>query len=364
MKPDLHRFPLLVAWEMTRACLLAYLHCRASAEPNPLPGELSTEEGLRLLRELSTYTPKPILLPTGGDPLARPDLFLLLEEAQRLGLKVGITPAVTPRLTREVVARFKALGVHQMAISLDGASPEAHDGFRGVEGTFALALKALDWAREVGLMTQVNTTVSRRTWQELPGIPEILAEKGVATWEVFFLVPVGRGALLDQLSPEEYEEGHAPPLRPLPPPPLQGAHHRGPHVLPGGPGEAEGGRGGQGLGGGGTGSPPLRRLRLCFRLLHGGGLPFRLPSPVGRKRAGTPPFGDLTGKPPFPGASQQGAPQGEVRPLRVPGDMRGKPGPGLGGNRGLPGLGSPVRLHPQRTNAPGLWLGEEAIITL
>jgi len=55
-------------------------------------------------------------------------------------------------------------------------------------------------------MTQVNTTVSRRTWQELPGIAEILAEKGVATWEVFFLVPVGRGALLDQLSPEEYEE--------------------------------------------------------------------------------------------------------------------------------------------------------------
>jgi MoaA/NifB/PqqE/SkfB family radical SAM enzyme len=206
MKPDLHRFPLLVAWEMTRACLLACLHCRASAEPDPLPGELSTEESLKLLRELATYTPKPILLPTGGDPLARPDLFLLLEEAQRLGLKVGITPAVTPRLTREVVARFKASGVHQMAISLDGASPKAHDGFRGVEGTFALALKALDWAREVGLMTQVNTTVSRHTWRELPGIAEILAAKGVATWEVFFLVPVGRGALLDQLSPQEYEE--------------------------------------------------------------------------------------------------------------------------------------------------------------
>ncbi|WP_018110797.1 TIGR04053 family radical SAM/SPASM domain-containing protein [Thermus igniterrae] len=205
MKPDLHRFPLLVAWEMTRACLLACVHCRASAEPDPLPGELTTEEGLRLLRELATYTPKPILLPTGGDPLARPDLFLLLEEAQRLGIKVGITPAVTPRLTREVVARFKALGVHQMAISLDGASPEAHDGFRGVPGTFALALQALDWAREVGLLTQVNTTVSRRTVGELPGIARILAEKGVATWEVFFLVPVGRGALLEQLSPEEYE---------------------------------------------------------------------------------------------------------------------------------------------------------------
>lgn len=206
MKPDLHRFPLLVAWEMTKACLLACQHCRASAVPDPLPDELSTAEGLKLLRELATYTPKPILLPTGGDPLARPDLFLLLEEAQRLGLKVGITPAVTPRLTREVVARFRELGIHQMAISLDGASPETHDGFRGVPGTFALALKALTWAKEVGLMTQVNTTVTRRTAKELPGIAKILSEKGVATWEVFFLVPVGRGALLEQLSPEGYEE--------------------------------------------------------------------------------------------------------------------------------------------------------------
>jgi radical SAM protein with 4Fe4S-binding SPASM domain len=206
MRPDFSRYPLLVAWEMTQACPLVCQHCRASAVAEPPPGELSTEEGLRLLRELATYTPKPILLPTGGDPLSRPDLFLLLEEARRLGLKVGITPAVTPRLTREVVERFKALEVHQMAISLDGASAEVHDGFRGVPGTFQRALEALDWAREVGLMTQVNTTVTRLTRKELPGIAEILLEKGVATWEVFFLVPVGRGALLNQPSPEEYEE--------------------------------------------------------------------------------------------------------------------------------------------------------------
>ncbi len=206
MRPDFARFPFLVAWEMTRACPLACRHCRASAIPEPLPGELSTQEALALLRELATYTPKPILLPTGGDPLSRPDLWLLLEEARRLGLKVGITPAVTPRLTRETVHRFKELGVHQMAISLDGASPEVHDGFRGVPGTFARALEALDWAREVGLPTQVNTTVTRLTKDELPGIAQILKAKGVLTWEVFFLVPIGRGALLAQLSPEEYEE--------------------------------------------------------------------------------------------------------------------------------------------------------------
>ncbi len=205
MKPDFNRYPLLVAWETTHACLLACKHCRASAEPDPLPGELTTEEGFGLLDQLAAFEHKPVLLPTGGDPLQRKDLFLMLERARGLGIKVGITPAVTPLLTRQVVERFKALDVHQMAISLDGGSAESHDGFRGVPGTFDHALQALDWARELGLPTQVNTTVTRLTVEELPGIADILARKGVATWEVFFLVPVGRGALLNQLSADEYE---------------------------------------------------------------------------------------------------------------------------------------------------------------
>ena len=142
MRPDFNRYPLLVAWEMTHACDLACKHCRASAEPDPVPGELSTQEALSLLRELATFTPKPILLPTGGDPLKRSDLWLLLEESARLGLKIGITPAVTPLLTREAIGRFKDLGVHQMAISIDGASAAVHDTFRGVPGTFQRALDA------------------------------------------------------------------------------------------------------------------------------------------------------------------------------------------------------------------------------
>ena len=65
---DFARYPYLVAWEMTHACLLACRHCRASAEPHPLPGELTTEEGLRLVEEVATYHPKPLLLLMGGDP--------------------------------------------------------------------------------------------------------------------------------------------------------------------------------------------------------------------------------------------------------------------------------------------------------
>lgn len=205
-RPDFARYPYLVAWEVTNACLLACRHCRASAMPHPLPGELSTEEGLRLIEEIATYTPKPLLLLTGGDPLARPDLFLLIERAHALGVKVGLTPAATPLLTREAILRFKEAGVTRLALSLDGATPKTHDRFRGEEGTFQKTLEALDWAREVGLPTQVNTTVTRDTWPEIQTLPDLLAAKGVVLWSVFFLVPVGRGALLKSLSAREFEE--------------------------------------------------------------------------------------------------------------------------------------------------------------
>ncbi|WP_337845470.1 TIGR04053 family radical SAM/SPASM domain-containing protein [Thermus sp.] len=205
-RPDFARYPYLVAWEVTNACLLACRHCRASAAPHPLPGELSTEEGLRLIEEVATYRPKPLLLLTGGDPLARADLFLLIGRARELGFKVGLTPAATPLLTREMVARLKEAGVTRLALSLDGASPETHDAFRGERGTFERTLKALAWAKEAGLPTQVNTTVTRDTWPEIRALPDLLKEMGVVLWSLFFLVPVGRGALLKQLSAKAFEE--------------------------------------------------------------------------------------------------------------------------------------------------------------
>lgn len=205
-RPDFAQYPYLVAWEVTHACLLACRHCRASAEPHPLPGELTTEEGLRLIEEVATYRPKPLLLLTGGDPLARKDLLVLLRRARVLGLKVGLTPAATPLLTREMVFRLKEAGVTRLALSLDGGSAETHDAFRGERGTFARTLEALSWAREAGLPTQVNTTVTRENWPEIQALPDLLTEKGVVLWSLFFLVPVGRGALLRQLSAKQFEE--------------------------------------------------------------------------------------------------------------------------------------------------------------
>ena len=153
--------PLLVIWEVTQACDLACAHCRASAAPERNPGELTTAEGYRLLDQIRSFG-DPLMVFTGGDPLKRPDLFDLIGYSVRLGLRTNVTPSATPLLTAAAIERFRDAGVARMAISVDGADAAAHDGFRGVAGSFDRALFALEHARRIGLDTQFQTTVTRR----------------------------------------------------------------------------------------------------------------------------------------------------------------------------------------------------------
>ncbi|MCC7174900.1 MAG: TIGR04053 family radical SAM/SPASM domain-containing protein [Bryobacterales bacterium] len=196
--------PLLVIWEVTQACDLACVHCRASAEPRRHPEELTTEEGFRLLSEVRAFG-EPLMIFTGGDPLKRPDIFELLSESVRLGLRTTITPSATPLLTREAVASIQRAGVSRMALSLDGADEISHDGFRGVHGSFHRTLASLAEARRLGLETQVNTTVTRRNLTQLEQMARLVGEHEARLWSVFFLVVTGRALEADDLRAEEYE---------------------------------------------------------------------------------------------------------------------------------------------------------------
>ncbi|HEX4919554.1 MAG TPA: radical SAM protein, partial [Candidatus Bathyarchaeia archaeon] len=83
-------------WETTRACSLACQHCRASAQTDPLPGELTTAEGLRLIDHVTSFgRPFPVIVFTGGDPLMRRGIFELLSYATDSGVRVALSPAVT-----------------------------------------------------------------------------------------------------------------------------------------------------------------------------------------------------------------------------------------------------------------------------
>lgn len=197
--------PLMFYYEVTLACDLVCKHCRALAQEQPAPGELSTEQAKKLLEQAASFPRKPTLVFTGGDPLKRPDLLELIRHASALGLQPALTPSATPLATREAFEQVRAAGIRHLGVSLDGVDAATHDAFRGVEGSFQRTLQMLDFARELKMPVQVNTTVTRRNVAQLDAISDLLAAHGIAMWSVFFLVPVGRGIEEQRISPAEYE---------------------------------------------------------------------------------------------------------------------------------------------------------------
>ena len=204
---DYAQTPLNIYWEMTQACALACRHCRAEAVPMAHPMELSFDEGAAFLRQIGDFgDPLPQLILTGGDPLARNDLYELIEEARKLGIGVSITPAATSALTREVLVRLKRHGVEGLGLSLDGSTAQRHDSIRGVPGTFDRTMQAIRWAQELEMPLQVNTLASAETAGDVPAIYELLKPFAVTRWSLFFLISVGRGKVLQPLSPEDGEK--------------------------------------------------------------------------------------------------------------------------------------------------------------
>lgn len=200
------RAPMIIYWELTNACGLACRHCRATAMPLPAPGELTTTESVDLLDDILGFDdPLPHVVFTGGDPLRRPDLDLLLREARDRGIGVSLAPAVTPLLTRERLAGVAQAGVQAISLSLDGSNAALHDGVRGVEGTFDSTLEALQWANELDVPVQINTLVTDTTAADLPAIYELLSTRTLLRWSLFFLISIGRGSQLTELSAGEAE---------------------------------------------------------------------------------------------------------------------------------------------------------------
>ena len=197
--------PFLAIWEVTQSCDLACKHCRAAAQPIAHPDQLTTAEGKALIDQIAEMQ-VPIFVFTGGDPLKRQDVFELIRYAAEKGVKVAVTPSATPLLTREAIFKMKEAGLVRLGISLDGSTPEIHDAFRGLPGAWARTIQAIEWANEAGIPIQVHSTISRHNAHDLDNLCALFEKLAIVMWNVFFLVPVGRGQLGDLLSGEEFEE--------------------------------------------------------------------------------------------------------------------------------------------------------------
>jgi radical SAM protein len=201
---DFNLAPFTIAWEVTRACAFACIHCRADAQHQRDPRELTTEEAFRLIDRIKEFG-SPILIFTGGDAMMRRDLFDLISYATGKGLRCSLTPTATALPTPERLQKAGQAGIRRIALSLDAPTAEIHDAFRRIPGSWERTMKILRNAQAVGLSAQVNTTVSTYNVHHLPGMVPFIEEVGAVQWSVFFLVPTGRAHLEWMISPEEHE---------------------------------------------------------------------------------------------------------------------------------------------------------------
>lgn len=182
--------PYLISYAVTGKCNLKCKHCYSDATEEPFPGELSIEEVKGVLDDIANLGAR-LLIFDGGEPLCRDDFFSIVEHASSKGLRVFIGSNGT-LIDVNVAKRLKSSGIMGVQISIDGAKPETHDWFRGMEGAFSKALEGAEACKEAGLPFQFGMTIRKGNLGELPDMLKLALDAGAVAAEFFDLVRVSR----------------------------------------------------------------------------------------------------------------------------------------------------------------------------
>jgi len=195
-------FPIHPVWEVTNACNLRCRQCHASSG-KPLPNELTTEEGKKLLDDIAGIGEFRMLALGGGEPLVRPDIFELVAYARSLGLEISIATNGT-LLTFEMAKEFKKMGVANIAVGINASDESVHEQITRVPGSFEKTRQAIYATKEAGMNLQFNTTVMKENREAIPGLLDLASEVDAQIVLLYQLVPEGRGEEAMELSRREY----------------------------------------------------------------------------------------------------------------------------------------------------------------
>jgi len=192
----------VVVWNVTRRCNLKCVHCYAHAKDISFENELSTEEGKKLLDDLSDFK-VPVVLFSGGEPLVRKDLPELAEYAVKKGMRAVISTNGT-MITANMARILKEIGLSYVGISLDGME-QINDRFRGVKGAFKAAVNGIRNCQDAGIKVGLRFTINKFNVDEIPSIFDLLEEMDIPRVCFYHLVYAGRGSNLvkDDLSHAE-----------------------------------------------------------------------------------------------------------------------------------------------------------------
>jgi radical SAM protein with 4Fe4S-binding SPASM domain len=196
--------PLVVSWNVTAKCNLKCAHCYINADEKRNIDELGTDAAKLLIHQIAEVS-KPLLILSGGEPMLRKDIFELIRYGTERGLKMAL--GSNGMLIDDVVARkLKDAGATTVSISLDSSVPALHDQFRGVTGSWRRAVGAIKALKRNGIVVQVNTTVTQQNYGQIEEIFALAEKLGAENFHLFFLVPTGRGARIEDITPDMYEK--------------------------------------------------------------------------------------------------------------------------------------------------------------
>ncbi len=206
--------PYVVSWNLTYRCNLACEHCYLDAGGAPQVGtenfadrsELGTDECFRVIDEIAAFAPECVTILTGGEPLLRRDILEIVRRASERGLWVVVgTNGV--RITENVARRLAEAGARGLSISLDALDPDRHDGFRKVRGAWRNTVEGAEILNRTGLPFIVQTTAGSHNLGELDAIADFAHDRLAAkVWNLYFLVPTGRGQFVSDMTPAQYDE--------------------------------------------------------------------------------------------------------------------------------------------------------------
>ena len=206
--------PYVISWNLTYRCNLACEHCYLDAGPKPLVGtdnfadrsELGTEECFRVIDEIAAFAPECLTILTGGEPLLRRDILEIVQRAAERELWVVVgTNGV--RITENVARRLAEAGARGLSLSLDALDPERHDRFRNVRGAWQNTVDGAEILNRTGLPFIVQTTAGSHNLGELEAIADYAHDRLAArVWNLYFLVPTGRGQFVSDMTPEQYDQ--------------------------------------------------------------------------------------------------------------------------------------------------------------
>ncbi|MBI5681966.1 MAG: radical SAM protein [Deltaproteobacteria bacterium] len=198
--------PFLISWNITKRCNLKCRHCYLDAAELSSPkGELTSDEALALVDDIASINPNTMLILTGGEPLLRDDVFDIAKYASSKGLMV-VLGTNGSLIDDDTACKISESNIKGIGISIDSLKPLSHDRFRGLDGAWGKTVSGIEALKRRNIDFQLQITVTKNNYDEIPAVIEYAYKKGARAVNVFFLVCIGRGQEMTDITPKQYEE--------------------------------------------------------------------------------------------------------------------------------------------------------------